>query len=138
MLSREELGPITKKAREKVQPRLSQKAMGEQLGISKSTVNRWEGGKEIKLTPLAIATMVAEVTGYPREALGLPPAPSADRSTERRLGVMEIQMRELLRQLGDKELIEIRELKEASAGVAQQYRPSSEPREEPESGAENE
>lgn len=66
MLSREELGPLLKKAREQTHPRLSQTALAEKVGYSKATVVRWENGEEVNLSPWAIAVLVAEATGADR------------------------------------------------------------------------
>jgi transcriptional regulator with XRE-family HTH domain len=122
---------------------LSQPQLAEELGTSVGTIKRWEKGELSTLgrspnARRAVAVQVAEATGAPRELFGLPRGSAGGRSTEQRVGVLELQMRSVLSLLERQEPEEIRELREASAGVAQQYDPSTSPREEPERGAASE
>jgi transcriptional regulator with XRE-family HTH domain len=122
---------------------MNQQALADELGTSVGTVKRWEKGElgTLGRTPnarRAVAVQVAEATGAPRELFGLPAAAGrGGRSTEQRVGVLELQMRSLLSLLEEREPEEIRELREASADVAQQYDPSSVPRGSPGSAAAN-
>jgi transcriptional regulator with XRE-family HTH domain len=54
---------------------LTQRDVAEATGYSLQTVKRWEAGEATTLSPWAIAVLVAELTGAPRQALGLSPTP---------------------------------------------------------------
>jgi transcriptional regulator with XRE-family HTH domain len=138
--SAEQLASAIQEARKLSQ--MSQQELADDLGTSIGTVKRWEAGEEATLgrTPQArrsVAVQVVEVTGAPRELFGLPVLPEARRSTEQRLGVLEMQMREVVRMLEQDEGLDVEELRAAGDAVSQRYETSSVPTEAPESGAGN-
>lgn len=121
---------------------LGQEQLAEELGTSVGTVKRWEKAEEPTLGKTrqarrAVAILVAEITGAPREWFGLEPAAEGG-PTEQRVAVLERQVQGILGLLDQDEARELAKLRAAGDAVAQRYETRSGPPEERDREAANE